>query len=208
MRIPVVFAALCLLMPLSETANAQMIDVKSLGPARMVGNKEMKLRLESPSFKEGEEIPVRYTFQGGDIGRGQDISPPLAWTDVPSDTKSFALIVEDPDAPDPAHPEKTFDHWIIFDIPVNVRSLTEGAKQLPANVREGYNGFNQVGYGGPHPPVGRHRYYFKLYALDVSRLDIEKKVIPRKKDVEDAMWGHILAETSLMGTYQLKRASH
>ncbi|MDD4615542.1 MAG: YbhB/YbcL family Raf kinase inhibitor-like protein [Alphaproteobacteria bacterium] len=164
------------------------------------------MKLESPAFKNGAEIPVRYTFQGSDINRGQDISPPLAWYDLPEDTKSFALIVEDPDAPDPAHPEKTFVHWVVFDIPATVRGFPEGVRLL-APVRQGFNGWNQIGYGGPHPPIGTHRYFFKLYALDVATLNVDKKKPPQKKEIEDAMWGHILAETSLMGTYQLKKSS-
>ena len=128
------------------------------------------------------------------------MSPPLTWSGAPAGTKSFALILDDPDAPDPAAPRMTWVHWVLYDIPANVQSLLEGAaKHLPAGVREGMNDWKRTGYGGPCPPVGRHRYFHKLYALDVVLPDLHK---PSKAVLEAAMRGHILAEAQLIGTYQ------
>lgn len=156
----------------------------------------MALKIESVAFASGGEIPTRYT------GEGEDVSPPLSWSGVPSKTKSLALIVDDPDAPDPAAPKMVWVHWVLYDIPPSTKGLPDGVKKLPPETREGLNDWNRTGYGGPNPPIGRHRYFHKLYALDAI---LNLPETPRKADLEKAMRGHILAEATLMGTYQLRK---
>ena len=145
--------------------------------------------LTSTAFPEGDAIPVKYTCEG------QDVSPPLAWSGVPVGTKSLALIVDDPDAPDPAAPKLTWVHWVVYNIPPDA----EAAKELPAGALRGSNDWKRTGYGGPCPPIGRHRYFHKLYALDAVLPDLGA---PSKAELEDAMAGHVLAQTELIGTYQ------
>lgn len=150
--------------------------------------------LTSPAFKDHGAIPARHTCQGGDV------SPPLAWKGAPAGTKSFALIEDDPDAPDPAAPQTTWVHWVVYDIPAGVSSLAEGAsKAMPAGSRDGLNDWQRTGYGGPCPPIGRHRYFHKLYALDVVLPDLKR---PDKAALEAAMKGHVLAQATLVGTYE------
>jgi Raf kinase inhibitor-like YbhB/YbcL family protein len=155
----------------------------------------MSLVLTSTAFSNGGSIPVIYTCDG------DDMSPPLSWAGVPPGTKSLALIVDDPDAPDPAAPQRTWVHWVLYDIPPDSAGLKEGAtsRDLPPGTREGMNDWKRAGYGGPCPPVGRHRYFFKLYALDTVLPDLRK---PDKARLEKEMHGHILEKTELMGTYQ------
>ena len=157
----------------------------------------MELVLTSPAFAPGAEIPTPFTCEG------RDISPLLEWTGVPDGTKSLVLIVDDPDAPDPAAPKMTWVHWVLYDLPSEIRSLPEGVSpsDLPAGTREGRNDWKRTGYGGPCPPIGRHRYFHKLYALDVVLGDLGT---PTKAEVEKAMKGHLLASADLMGTYQKK----
>jgi Raf kinase inhibitor-like YbhB/YbcL family protein len=143
------------------------------------------MRLTSSAFTEGGTIPSTYTDDG------EDISPPLAWSDVPKDAQSLALIVDDPDAP-----RGTFTHWVLVDLPPQSRELPEDAAQLPGG-RFGVNDFHRAAWNGPAPPSGRHRYVFKLYALDCA-LGLAK---PTKHELEAAMAGHVLAETKLTGTY-------
>ena len=152
----------------------------------------MALSIHSTAFAANAEIPTRYTCEGADV------SPPLAWSAGPDGTKSFALIVDDPDAPDPAAPKMTWVHWVLFNIPPIASGLPEGGKPLPSGTDQGKNDWKRTGYGGPCPPVGRHRYYFKLYALDAT-LDV---ATPTKAELEAAMKGHVLAKAQLMGTYQ------
>jgi Raf kinase inhibitor-like YbhB/YbcL family protein len=148
--------------------------------------------LSSTAFKEGEKIPVTYTCDG------QDISPALMWDEPPEQTESFALIVDDPDAPG-----SVFTHWVLFNIPINIHQLEEGIPtqdQLENGVLQGKNGFGRIGYGGPCPPQSStHRYRFTVYALD-QKLNLKAGV--SKKQVVDAMQGHILAQGQLTGTYQ------
>ena len=158
----------------------------------------MAMTLRSPSFAANGEIPAKYTCEGGDV------SPPLAWSDPPPGTKSFALIVDDPDAPDPKAPRMTWVHWVLYDLPGDVTGLPEG---VPADetVRGGTHGTNsarKLGYGGPCPPSGRHRYFHKLYALDTVLPDL---AAPTKADLERAMQGHVLASAELIGTYQKRQ---
>jgi Raf kinase inhibitor-like YbhB/YbcL family protein len=149
--------------------------------------------LSSTVFTQGGDIPRRYTCEG------DDTAPPLLWSDVPDRTRSLALIVDDPDAPDPAAPTMTWVHWVLVDIPPNAVAIPEGGQPLPDGTRDGSNDWNRTGYGGPCPPVGRHRYFFKLYALDTRLPDLHR---PTKADLERAMQGHVLAQAQLVGTYQ------
>jgi Raf kinase inhibitor-like YbhB/YbcL family protein len=157
----------------------------------------MGFALTSPAFAPGAEIPTLFTCEG------RDISPPLEWTGVPDGTQSLVLIVDDPDAPDPAAPKMTWVHWVLYDLPPDAGSLPEGVapSDLPAGTREGKNDGKRTGYGGPCPPIGRHRYFHKLYALDVVLGDLGT---PTKGEVEKAVKGHVLAQAELMGTYQKK----
>jgi Raf kinase inhibitor-like YbhB/YbcL family protein len=122
----------------------------------------MTLSLNSPAFAPNGDIPKKYTCDG------KDLAPPLEWSEAPAGTKSFALIVDDPDAPDPQAPKTIWVHWVLYDIPASVTTLpkTVTVKDLPAGTREGVNDWKRTGYGGPCPPIGRHRYFHKLYALD------------------------------------------
>ena len=153
------------------------------------------LTLTSSAFAAGGAIPKRHTCDG------DDVSPPLAWSGAPAGTKSFALIVDDPDAPDPARPKRVWVHLVLYDIPASVRELAEGAASAAATTgaHDGVNDSNETGWSGPCPPVGRHRYFHKLYALDRTLGDLGAKA--RKADVERAMQGHVLAQAELIGTY-------
>lgn len=155
----------------------------------------MTLALTSSAFAPNGAIPREYTCQG------DDHSPPLAWTGAPAGTKSFALLEDDPDAPDPKAPKTTWVHWVLYDIPASTTSLPKAAtsKTLPPGSREGVNDWKRTGYGGPCPPVGRHRYFHKLYALDTALGDLDR---PTKQALERAMQGHILAQAELVGTYE------
>ena len=157
----------------------------------------MSLTLTSPAFAAGGEIPARYTCEGADL------SPPLAWTAPPDGTGSLALVVDDPDAPDPKAPKVTWVHWVLYGLPPTAGSLPEGVGRdaLPAGAREGLNDWKRPGYGGPCPPVGRHRYVFKLYALDAALPDLGRAT---KARLEEAMRGHVLAQAELVGTYAKK----
>jgi Raf kinase inhibitor-like YbhB/YbcL family protein len=159
------------------------------------GGGSMAFSITSPAFAPGQGIPRVHTCEG------QDTSPPLAWSGVPQGTKSLALIVDDPDAPDPAAPKRTWVHWVLYNVPPTASQLPAavGAKDLPAGAAEGKNDWKRAGYGGPCPPIGRHRYFFKLYALDVALPDLHS---PTKADLEKAMAGHVLASAELIGTYQ------
>jgi Raf kinase inhibitor-like YbhB/YbcL family protein len=156
------------------------------------------MTITSSAFTHNASIPRQYTCDG------KDISPPLAWAGMPAGAKSLVLIVDDPDAPDPAAPRMTWVHWVLYNIPPTAAGLKEGVgrAELPAGTLEGTSDFQRTGYGGPCPPIGRHRYFHKLYALDAVLPDLGK---PRKQDVEKAMKGHVIAEAQLVGTYQKGR---
>ena len=158
----------------------------------------MSLTLTSPAFSDDDEIPKRYTCEG------EDLSPPLAWSAAPEGAKSLALIVDDPDAPDPKAPQMTWVHWVLYDLPAAAGGLAEAVARegLPAGTREGRNDWRRTGYGGPCPPIGRHRYFHKLYALDVVLADLGA---PTKAELEAAMEGHVLAQAQLVGTYEKGR---
>ncbi len=155
----------------------------------------MSLTLSSSSFAAGAEIPKKHTCEG------EDASPALAWAGVPAATRSFALIVDDPDAPDPRAPKMTWVHWVLYNLPPTAKGLPEGVAGhgLPSGTKHGLNDWKRTGYGGPCPPIGRHRYFHKLYALDVMLPDLGR---PTKARLEQAMQGHILAHAELVGTYQ------
>jgi Raf kinase inhibitor-like YbhB/YbcL family protein len=157
----------------------------------MKGGKKMALQITSPSFSEGGMIPERYTCDG------TDVSPELIWAGVPDGVRSLVLICDDPDAP-----MGTWVHWVLFNIPPEETGLPAAIKSEPSlrnGALHGTNDFRRLGYGGPCPPGGTHRYYFKIYALDI-KLSLDSGAT--KTQVEDAMAGHILAEGQLMGKYK------
>ena len=158
----------------------------------------MPLVLRSTAFDALTEIPAVYTCDG------ENFSPPLEWEQVPPGTRALVLIVEDPDAPDPAAPQRIFTHWVAYDLPPSVGRLDEGASgepptALPDPAREARNDAGRPGYTGPCPPVGRHRYYFHLYALDAALGDLGPGAT--RREVEDAMRGRVLERAELMATY-------
>ena len=155
----------------------------------------MALSLSSPVFKHNGQIPKNYTCQG------KDISPALAWDGLPEGTKSIALILDDPDAPDPAAPKRVWVHWVLYNIPPSANGLPEAVNTsaLPAGTRQGRNDWDRTGYGGPCPPIGRHRYFHKLYALDIVLPDLKQ---PTKAQLLEAMEGHVLESVELVGIYQ------
>jgi Raf kinase inhibitor-like YbhB/YbcL family protein len=155
----------------------------------------MTLRLTSPSFEPDGPIPSRHSCEGGDV------SPPLAWSDAPAGTKSFALVLEGPDAPDPRAFETTRAQWVVYGLPPDATSLAEGASgdSMPAGARDGLNDWKRPGYCGPCCPAGRHRYFHRLYALDTVLADLEA---PDRAKLEAAMQGHVLAEKTLVGTHE------
>jgi Raf kinase inhibitor-like YbhB/YbcL family protein len=150
-----------------------------------------EIQVSSTAFEEGGMIPAQYTCDGADI------SPPLSWQSVPEGTRSIALISDDPDAP-----MGTFVHWVLYDLPADMRELQENvpdAKTLPNGAKQGANGFGRIGYGGPCPPSGTHRYFFKIYTLDAAT-----NLAPGQKKAQllKAMEGHILAQGQIMGKYR------
>ena len=158
------------------------------------GNAAMAMTLNSPAFQQNGHIPSRYTCEG------EDISPPLAWEGVPNGAKSLVLIIDDPDAPDPKAPKMVWVHWVVYNMPADTQSSPEntGKSRSPRGTLLGVNDFKKTGYGGPCPPVGRHRYFHKLYALDIT-LDLRGAT---KSQIEGAIRGHVLANAELIGTYQ------
>jgi Raf kinase inhibitor-like YbhB/YbcL family protein len=174
-----------------------LLAVASPGDTSSSRKAPVPLQLRSPSFGANQSIPARHTCEGAGT------APALGWTGVPAGTKSLALIVDDPDAPDPAAPQVVWVHWVIYDIPASATSLKEGAtaKTLPHGAREGLNDWKQPGYRGPCPPVGEHRYFHKLYALDILLPDLGH---PTKAALEKAMEGHVLAKAELVGKYRKK----
>ena len=161
--------------------------------ANSTGGMDMEIKIKSPAFEEDGMIPKKYTCDG------PNVSPPLTWTAVPNETKSLALICDDPDAP-----MGTWVHWVVFNLPANVTELPENIptqKTLSNGAKQGITDFQEVGYGGPCPPSGTHRYYFKLYALD-TEINFDAGIT--KKQLLKAMEGHILAEGQLMGKYKRK----
>lgn len=154
------------------------------------------MHIHSASFGDGAPIPVRHTCDGANT------SPPLAWADLPAGTRSLALIVDDPDAPDPARPQRVWVHWVLYNVPPQVHELPEGGARspVPDGAREGLNDGGEPGYDGPCPPIGRHRYFHTLYALDAVLPDLGARAARHALDA--AMAGHILQTAVVMGTYQ------
>jgi Raf kinase inhibitor-like YbhB/YbcL family protein len=151
----------------------------------------MAINVTSTAFEEGGAIPTRYTCDG------PDVSPPLSWSSVPDGTRSLALIADDPDAP-----SGTFVHWVIYNLPPDMRRLPEDVpnrETLPSGARQGVNGAGSIGYMGPCPPSGAHRYFFKVYALD-TELDLGRRAT--KEDLVSIMEEHVLAQGQLMGIYR------
>jgi hypothetical protein len=158
----------------------------------------MTLTLSSTVFQNDGEIPKHHTCDG------DDTSPPLDWSKSPGGTKSLVLIVDDPDAPDPAAPKMTWVHWVLYNLPSDSTGLKEAiaSSDLPKGTLEGLNDWKRTGYGGPCPPIGRHRYFHKLYALDTVLPDLGT---PTKAQLETAMKAHVLEHAELIGTYQRSR---
>jgi Raf kinase inhibitor-like YbhB/YbcL family protein len=152
----------------------------------------MSLSLRSSAFAHNGSIPREHTCDGADK------APELSWSGAPSGCRGFALIVDDPDAPDPKAPKRTYVHWVLYDLPSSVTSLARGGA-APKGAREGKNDWGKTGYGGPCPPIGRHRYFFKLYALDAALGDLRE---PTKAALLEAMEGHVLEQAELVGTYE------
>lgn len=155
----------------------------------------MSLVLTSTAFSDQQKIPRQYTCEG------EDISPPLAWSGVPEGARSLVLIVDDPDAPDPQAPKMVYVHWLLYNLPADSSGLPEDISSagLPAGTLEGINDWKRPGYGGPCPPIGRHRYFHKLYALDTVLSDMNH---PTKAQLMTAMEKHVIAQSELVGTYQ------
>lgn len=165
------------------------------GGVALATERHTAMELTSSAFAPNTDIPSLYTCEGSDL------SPPLAWTGVPPGTRSLALIVDDPDAPDPAAPKTTWVHWVLYNLPSDTAGLAAGMStpKLPAGTHEGLNDWQRTGYGGPCPPIGRHRYIHKLYALDTQLPVLQ---VTTKATLEKAMQGHILAQTELVGYYK------
>ena len=179
-------------LPLAAALFGCWVTASCADNSKIAKEPAMSIQITSTAFSEGQPIPQKYTCQGGNF------SPPLAWTNTPPNSKSFALIVDDPDAP-----AGTWVHWVLYDLPATAAGLAENTSkspQLPDGAKQGSNGSHGIGYEGPCPPPGKpHRYFFKLYALD-TLLDLKPGLT--KKDLLEAMEGHVLAEGQLMGTYQ------
>ena len=156
----------------------------------------MSFVLTSPDFEQGGEIPREFTCEGADV------SPGLRWSGVPAGTRSLALIVDDPDAPDPAAPKRVWVHWVLYDIPPETPGLGRGIRNLPPGTRAGRNDWGETGWRGPCPPIGRHRYFFRLHALDTVLPDLGA---PTKAELMAAMKGRVIGTATLMGTYQRRR---
>jgi hypothetical protein len=171
-----------------------LLCLSTLSPGKLFSQAKggaMALQIASPAFSEGEAIPKKFTCDG------PDASPQLKWNEPPANTQSFALIMDDPDAPG-----GTWVHWVLYDLPAGTRELPEGVakqEQLASGARQGRNDFGKIGYGGPCPPSGKpHRYFFKLYALDAK---LNLKASATKADLERATKGHVLAQAELIGKY-------
>ncbi len=180
-----------------ELAAVLLCPLLACSASRKGGEAPMSLTITSSAFQPDGSIPSRFTCEG------EDVSPPLAWSGAPAGTKSFALIVDDPDAPDPKNPKTTWVHWVAYDIPASATAIPEGAgKQGIPGARPGLNDWKKPAWGGPCPPIGRHRYFFKLFALDATLGELGR---PTKAQLEKAMADHVLARGELIGTYQKTR---
>jgi len=151
------------------------------------------MKITSSAFAHGGAIPRVHTCEG------DDVSPPLEWSSVPAEAKSLALVVEDPDAPDPRAPQMTWVHWVLYNLPPGDGGLPEAVHAAPAGALDGMNDWHRTGYGGPCPPIGKHRYFHRLYALDVVLPDLKR---PTRAKLDAAMRGHVIAQAELLGTYR------
>lgn len=151
------------------------------------------LTIRSKAFAPGASIPAVHTCEG------RDVSPALEFSGAPAGTKALALVVHDPDAPDPKAPKRDYVHWVVYNLPGDCTGLPEGAARLPDKARSGLNDWKRQGYGGPCPPIGRHRYFFELFALDTVLPDLGA---PTRQQLEQAAEGHVLEKATLMGTYE------
>ncbi|MGA2654628.1 MAG: YbhB/YbcL family Raf kinase inhibitor-like protein [Gammaproteobacteria bacterium] len=158
----------------------------------------MDMTITASAFSANQSIPSLYTCEG------KDISPALNWQNVPAQAKSLVLIVDDPDAPDPKSPQRTWVHWVLYNIPAQTNGLPEnvGVLNLPQGTLNGLNDWNREGYGGPCPPIGEHRYFFKLYALNTVLPDLHK---PTKAQLLQAMQGKVIQEVQMIGLYQKQK---
>lgn len=180
----------------SSTGDTSMVaNTKASADTTTLRPMSALLNLSSSAFGANAPIPPKYTCEGANV------SPPLAWSGAPATAKSFALIVEDPDAPDPAKPTRVVTHWVAYNIPGTAPGLSENAskKGMPAGSAQGSNEQNKPAYMGPCPPIGSHRYFFKLYALDTVLTGLKT---PKKADLLQAMQTHVVDSTQLIGTYQ------
>jgi len=186
----------------AQPADTDTLAIKtdSVSPAHQTnsGSRNMSFKLSSPAFAPNGSIPSKYTCEGADI------SPPLEWSGATEGTRSFALIVDDPDAPDPAKPQRVYVHWVVLNISAKTTKLPENAAKsgLPSGAVQGSNDWGKQTYGGPCPPIGRHRYFFKLYALDTEVKGLSN---PNKAQLEKAMQGHIIGNAQVIGTYQKEK---
>ncbi len=174
---------------------AKILLVSLLGSGALFAAGAPELAIVSAAFGNGGAIPAEYTCEG------RNVPPPLRWSGVSPKARSLVLIVDDPDAPDPRAPKMTWVHWVLYNLPPKADGL-EGEK-LPAGTKTGRNSWRRAAWGGPCPPIGRHRYFFKLYALD-TRLRFDG--VPDKNAVLDAMRGHVLQKAELVGTYEKRTA--
>jgi hypothetical protein len=177
---------------------ALLFSIPKAFPVGTTGVESIPMKLESPAFSHQGVMPRRFSCDG------DDVSPPLVWSGLPSGTKTLVLIVDDPDAPDPKAPKMTWVHWVLYNLPAVEGGLSEGvmADRLPAGTKQGVNDWKRVGYGGPCPPIGQHRYFHKLYALDTELPDLKQAT---KARLEQAMQGHILGRAELIGLYSRGR---
>lgn len=172
--------------------------VQGLGVSSPEARDAAGLSLRTSAFAAGGPIPQRFTCDGAGV------SPPLSWSGVPREARSLVLLVEDPDAPDPRAPRTIWTHWLLYDLPPAATRLPENVKpsELPAGTRQGLNGWRREGYGGPCPPIGTHRYFFRLLALDTTLAKLPR---PTREAILDAVRGHVIARAELMGTYRRSR---
>jgi len=187
---------------LADRARLAVAAAIVLGIGSLLGSATLAAEefvVSSPAFADGASIPSKYTCDGGDL------VPPLAWRGIPEGTRSLALVIVDPDVPDPAAPVRSWVHWVVYAIPPGTEGIAESQADnaLPRGAKEGLNDWKRTRYGGPCPPIGKHRYYFRLYALDATLDALES---PTKTDLETAMDGHVLRSAVLVGTYERSKA--
>lgn len=182
---------------MTKTTIKKVLTTHYLFMVLLFFQKGFAMEITSSKFSHNGDIPKVYTCEG------DNISPPISWSGVPNDAKSLVLIVDDPDAPDPRAPQMTWVHWVLYNIPITSNELAENIEtsNLPKGIKVGFNDWKSKSYGGPCPPIGKHRYFFKLYALDIILNDLDP---PTKDQLLNAMQTHIVAKAELIGKYQKK----